>query len=237
MDSDDIISPIYYEIVVKALNTSHCDMAVIKQPVRFWDGDEVHLTDSIDRCSFRITASRDSLLDMLYLRIATGAPYKIVRKSILESIHFPKGMYYEDLATTYKFFLATQRIVLIEGSLYGYRKRMDGIIRQDFTEKKLTIIDVTRQLENDFESIHDLDLKEAAIYRVFPALFSVFLQVPSCCEERRKLWDEVIRHRKEVLFSRHKIRMKDRIAAFLSYFGMSVSWTMGRVFGQRNTIR
>ncbi len=237
LDSDDIISPVFYEMVVKSLSNANAEMVAIKCPTHFWDGDAVDLSKTISECNSYEISAYEALINMFYLQIATGAPFKIISRAIVKQVRFPKGYYYEDIATTYKFFLKSNNVVIINGDLYGYRKRKDSIIRQEFSQRKMTILKVTHQIVEDIKKQNDKVLNKAVAYRVFSPLYSVFLQVPQeDTKSRKALWKEILKYRKSVLFEKHLIRKKDRTAAALTYLGMSFSYYIGRRFGQKGTM-
>ncbi len=49
------------------------------------------------------------------------------KRECFESIRFPKGRVYEDIATTYRIFLRIDRVVCIPDALYHYRFREESI--------------------------------------------------------------------------------------------------------------
>lgn len=239
VDSDDYISPIFIEVLHKAITERECDVVAINGPTDFWDGERLvrPLTINIKDCKIEYLSSKDALEKMLYQEISTGAPFKLYKKSILDEIEFPKGYLYEDVATTYKVFLKSENAAIIYADLYAYRKRKDSIIRQKFSEKKLICLKIFDQLINDAD-IKAIGLQKAAKSRVYAMTFSVFLQVnEDDFETKRMIWEKLKTVQRDIMFDTSKImRKKNRYAAWISLLGMDISYKLGRKFGQKNSI-
>lgn len=237
LDSDDFLSPYFFEIIVKVIGDTGVDLAVIKQPYFFWDEDEgaVDLAKNSTDYEVEIVSNIEALEKMFYLEVVTGAQFKICRAEIFKGISFPKGFLYEDLATTYKEFVNVDKVAIIDSRIYAYRKRMDSIIRQEFSDKKMGIIEVSQDVVSTIGNLLP-NLSHAAKYRVFSPLFSVFLQIPFEEKEyREKIWTEILKYRKSIILAKRRVRRKDRIAALLSYLGKDITYYIGKKFGQKGT--
>lgn len=153
-------------------------------------------------------SGKEALELMLYHRIATGAPFKLYLKRLFTNVRFPKGYLYEDVATTYKTFIATERAVIIDVDLYAYRKRTDSIIRQSFNKDKLICLPIAKQVMDDIIN-YDAALLPAAISRVYSMVYSVFLQVPeSNKEEMIELWNFIKQYRFQIIVNNNKLMRK-----------------------------
>lgn len=238
IDSDDYISTFFIEIMMKVMNETGCDIAALIGGTDFWDGDtSVHLADSVNDFEFECYSPMEALTYMLYQKIATGAPFKIYKKQVFSNIRFPKGYLYEDVATTYKPFFHADKVAVIKGRLYAYRKRKDSIIRQVFSEKKLAAIAIFDQLISD-EKIRNAGLLKAATSRGYAMLYSIFLQIPEDDIKTQLLvWKKLNTVRKTILLDKSRLmRKKNKYAALVSLFGMKVSYRMGRRFGQKGSM-
>ena len=239
VDSDDYISPLFLEIMYYAMVEGNCDIVAIKGGTDFWDGEELvrPLTKRMEDCKIEYLSAQSALERMLYQEIATGAPFKLYRRGILKGVEFPKGYLYEDVATTYKAFLYSNKASIVYADLYAYRKRKDIIIRQKFSEKKLICLKIFDQLINDAD-IKAIGLQKAAKSRVYAMTFSVFLQVnEDDFETKRMIWEKLKTVQRDIMFDTSKImRKKNRYAAWISLLGMDFSYKLGRKFGQKNSI-
>lgn len=239
VDSDDYISPYFIEVLVRGIEHENCNVAALTDGVDFWDEvpERPLLASGKEQAEFEIFDAPDALELMLYQKIATGAQFKIYKKEIFDDIRFPKGYYYEDVATTYKTFEKSPKVTIINCPLYAYRKRHDSIIRQKFSERKLSALSIYEEMVMD-TVINEWKLKDAAISRSFAMMYSVFLQVPYDMKDTKKrIWNKIVECRKTVAFSKSKLmRKKNRYAAIISYLGMDVSYYIGRKFGQKGSM-
>ena len=238
VDSDDYLSPYFYEILMGVAKKKNCDIVALKGGTSFWDGEEISaLAKDNDEFAVHYLNSHDVLERMLYQEIATGAQFKLYKKEVFDNIRFPVGYLYEDVATTYKPFFNAKECAIVEADIYAYRKRRDSIIRQSFSPKKMICLDIFNQLVND-EQLKDAGLQKAAKSRVYAMTYSVFLQVPDDDKEtQRIIWNKLKTVQKDVMFDTSKImRKKNRYAAFVSLLGMNISYIIGRKFGQKGSM-
>lgn len=239
IDSDDYVSPYFIEIMVNVMLNGNCDFVVLSDGPSFWDGEEekVFLAKNALDYSAEYVSSKEALERMLLQNIATGAPFKLYKKKMFEAIQFPIGYLYEDVATTYKFFFQVDQVGIVKGNLYAYRMRKNSIIRQKFNENKLIALKIFSQLVED-NNIKSWGMEKAAISRGYAMLFSVFLQVPENDFTNKKLlWEKLKVYRMAVLFnSNFNMRMKNRLAAVISFLGMNITYKIGRKFGQRGSM-
>ena len=238
VDSDDYISKVFIEMAMDAMQKGNCELLAVKNGTPFWDGEsETVLKDDINNYYVEYCDSRIALEKMFYQVIATGAPFKICRRALYNSIRFPCSYLYEDVATTYRLFFDTDKVAILEEDIYAYRKRRDSIIRQSFSEKKLVMLDIFDQLVND-KQIKQAGLEKAAASRAYAGLFSVFLQIPETdIELQKKVWRKLQSVQKTVLFDPSPyVRKKNRCAALASFLGMRAAYKLGRKFGQKGTM-
>ena len=238
VDSDDYLSPYFYEILMGVAEKKNCDIVALKRGTSFWDGEEIPaLAKDKDEFAVRYLNSHDVLERMLYQEIATGAQFKLYKKEAFDNIRFPVGYLYEDVATTYKPFFNAKECAIVEADIYAYRKRRNSIIRQSFSPKKMICLDIFDQLVND-KQLKDAGLQKAAESRVYAMTYSVFLQVPKNDKKtQRIIWNKLKTVQKDVMFDTSKImRKKNRYAAFVSLLGMNISYIIGRKFGQKGSM-
>ena len=238
VDSDDYLSPFFLEIMYEAMMNGNCDIVALKSACEFWDGD---ICSELSTCEndykVKYCSTIEATRQMFYMKILTGAPFKLYKKYILNGIEFPYGYYYEDVATTYKAFLAGKKAAIVEANIYAYRKRMDSIIRQKFSEKKLSALKIFDEVINN-QKVKDAGLLQAAKMRVYSMLFSVFLQVPENNRRLQKIiWEKLKTVRLDVIQDNSGLmRRKNKYAAIMSFLGMDIANYFGKKLGQKGTI-
>ena len=174
--------------------------------------------------NIKVYSPHDALKVLLYQTantINTGAQNKLYRRKLFDKIRFPFGLYYEDLATTYRIFFECRQIALTQEKMYLYRVSQNSILRQSFSPKMLSCIQVSRQLYQDISAKFP-DLEKAAASRAFSVNRAIFLQLPhDKKDERKQVWQEMKKYRRTVIFD-SQARKRERLAALLSYSGSKI---------------
>ena len=161
----------------------------------------------------------DVLIEMLYQHeLDVCAWCKIYRRDLWDGIEFPKGMYYEDTATTHKFIFKSNRIACTNEKLYAYRMRQGSIMKARFSPNMMHIIPATRTMFSEITEKYP-DLKNAASSKAFSGNRSVYLNFPFTeRNQRMQVWAEMKKYRSAIIFDT-QARKRERIAALLSYLG------------------
>lgn len=245
VDSDDYVSPIFIGTLYNAATKFECPVAAVPGGKDFRDGEPCRLVEKIRPVTPEAPrgvrdgqenevrpvvaaplGARDVLYKMLYQQIDTGAQWRLYRREVLGEDPFPKGLYYEDLASTYKFVHRAGKVALVDcRELYAYRKRCTSIIRQSYRHVKgYSAATVAGQLYQDI-SVWYPDLIKAASSRCFSVCRMVFGQVPTGvgaskqdAEDRKALWEVLCRHRSVVAYD-SEARPRERLAARIACMG------------------
>ncbi|MBP3817351.1 MAG: glycosyltransferase family 2 protein [Butyrivibrio sp.] len=237
IDSDDFISPYFIETMVGLLEKNAADIVALSCGVNFWDGDDMpSLAQSEFEYRSKVVSADIGLRLQLQQRIGTEAQFKVVRRSLYDDIDFPLGWVYEDLATTYRLFLNSSKVVIVDGELYAYRMRNDSIIREEFSKKKMCCIPIARQLIAEI----DMSRPELHLYAVssaFALLYSVFLQVPDSKDpEAQEIWELLLRYRDQIIKNqKHITRRKNVYGALVMFLGKKFAHYIGRRIGQKGS--
>lgn len=229
VDSDDWVSPIFIEALQSAMEKHGAHMATVTYGHIFRDGDDFSLLDDISAVEHLMQTSlhpRDALRLMLYQALGTGAPWSLYKRSVLGDDPFPIGLYYEDLASTYKFIQRSHGVALVDSrELYAYRLRATSIIRQAYSSVKAhSALVVADQLYRDITRWYP-DLAAAAASRCFSVCRMVYAQVPTGPDsgegtehDRDELWSVLSRYRSTVVCDSHA-RKRERLAAGIACLG------------------
>ena len=226
VDSDDYISPIFIEVLHNACVETGCKISAVPFGKPFNDGDSCTLVDSTDSVvAAKALPSLDVQRLMLYQTLDTGAQWRLYAKELLGIDPFPKGLYYEDLASIYKIIHKVDTVAVVDcRELYAYRMRSNSIIRQEYKHiKGKSALIIANQLYRDICNWYP-NLRKAAASRCFSVCRMVFAQIPSekivssQRQDEDSLWSVLSLHRKTVLGDK-EARPRERLAAFIAYFG------------------
>ena len=125
VDSDDYIAPDMYESLYTIITENNCDMAICQAAV-VQEGEDAIYEDSNEAYVFE---SKDALYQMISKKLFTVNTWnKLYKRKLFENIRFPKGMLYEDLATTYKLISLSDKVVYSPMKKYAYLQRQGSIM-------------------------------------------------------------------------------------------------------------
>ena len=180
---------------------------------------------------------QDACANMLYqTSFDTSACAKLVPLQIARDFPFPQGRLYEDLATVYRWVLASEEVAITQDRLYCYLQRPGSIVRQGFSprqmDEKWAVDSIYRELEERWPSILD-----AAISRRFSCYCQILLALGNEAKRYPELTHALTTQLKRDarIVSRLKdARRKNRIAALvyrcLGSFGLRFSALLVRLF-------
>ncbi len=227
VDSDDWVSPVFIEALLNAALSTGCQIAAVPFGKPFKDGETCVLVDSLGPVAPpKALRSADVQRLMLYQALDTGAPWRLYGKAPLGEDPFPKGLYYEDLASVYRIVHRVDTVALVDcRELYAYRMRGDSIIRQSYRHIKAeSALKVADQLYREITEWYP-ELADAAASRCFSVCRMVYAQVPkgkaATAQERADkdaLWSVLSKYCR-VIVSDSKARKRERLAASIGCMG------------------
>lgn len=138
IDSDDYIFPGYIEYLYDLIKTNNADISVC-QVVEIDENGEIieekgipdtKIVEGTYNCIREFTENTS---------IDTPAWRKLYRKSLFSNncIQYPVGRLHEDVFTTHKLILHSNRIAIGSKALYGYRIRAGSIVNSSFTTRHM----------------------------------------------------------------------------------------------------
>ncbi len=227
IDSDDWVSPLFIQALYEAAVENDCKIAAVPGGHDFKDGSLCELTENFGSVALAVPlGSRDIQLLMLYQKLDTGPQWRLYARDVLGDDPFPIGLYYEDLASVYKFVHRAGTVALLDcRDLYAYRLRSTSLIRQAYRHVKgYSAVKIAEQLYADITEWYP-DLATACSSRCFSVCRMVYGQVPigkkaseQDIEDRRALWQVIVTNR-NVVASDPDARRRERLAARIAQLG------------------
>ena len=219
IDSDDVVSKFFIEELYNNIIQTKSDVSICSYK---FIGIENDVSDTCDKSNKIITYSSEKAIElMLYQKkINNSAWGKLYKKELFEDIRFPEGKIYEDIPTTYKTFLKSDKICVSKSKYYFYTKREDSISGH-WSDKTLDIIDNVLLMEDDLKKYNKY--KKACNSRVLNADFFVIRQLDDKKNKEiyETLYKDIKKRRVSVLFD-IKSRLKTKIGIIFSFFGIDV---------------
>lgn len=222
VDSDDYVSADYIETLYGLVSRNDAQVGVAWHQ-EFFEGSEPVVV--LPKYVEMVMDSNKAIEKMFYQELFdTAAWCKIYHRSLFEDgIRYPKGILYEDLATTYLLMKRAKRVAFCNKIILYYLLRETSIEGQAFSVRKLEsslfIIDSIKSHEHEF-----LGLEKAIRCRLFSLSMHILMEMPEYYPDDRKqvLIDYVKANRWKVLVDM-RARNKARVGAVISYFGLDTA--------------
>lgn len=216
VDSDDWVDDDYVEYLYKMIEK---DNSLVSIACYRCVKNSKEINKKIQKEEINYLPSKSVIEDIFYQRKSTGAHAKMYSKKLFSSIRFPKGIIFEDLAIIYQVLLKVDMVSVSNRYVYSYLLRDDSIQGEFFSEQKYkSTMYVKDLLERDKRL---LVLNKSLTSRLFSFMFRLYLSMPTDEVRKKEIWKYLCLKRWDVIIDRNA-RVKNRLAAFLSYFGDSI---------------
>lgn len=157
VDSDDMISPNAFEIMLKSAIKYNTEVVVTKNLISYSSNDVNPTLAEVK--SYNILERNKALTEIICHTTRWEACGHLFKKTLWENIRFPQGMLYEDLATTPYVFKNADKVLIIDTAIYYYYQRPDSIMR--LSEKKVSqdLCSVSMKLIKDLKKCITYDVE------------------------------------------------------------------------------
>ena len=222
IDADDYVHPSFVELLLKTINETGAQIAVSTwQELK--DGDKPRkVKTKRPRCT--ILTQEEAISSVFYQKkLNHSACSRIFETQLFNNLRFPEGMLYEDLAIIYPLLCKVEKVALINTPMYYYMHRQGSII----TTMSLRRTHVLDHIERIEEQVTD----EAPQYlpavrsRHLSACFNMLrlmpVDDPKWQATKERCWD-YIKNMRFLCIKDSKVRLKNKIACLLSYFGVDI---------------
>lgn len=220
VDPDDNVTSTYVEYLYELIKKYNTKMALCTHTVCFENGKKLVYGDESDEC----LDAEKCLERMLYHDVIdTSAWAKLYETRMAKNILYPKGKLFEDIGTTYRFFIESGRIACGYKSQYFYMIRKNSIVSGDFNPHKLDMLEMTDQMADKVIRRYP-NLRNAVVRRQVYARFSTLnqmLDVNGYHEERKAIIRFIKQYKKEILNDKRSPK-RDKIAVRLLSMGYPI---------------
>lgn len=222
IDSDDYVSKTYVSYLYSLIERFHTPMSLCMHRVISEDGTLIK--------DYQIQQEPQCLSDEVCLKcmlyhnqIDTSAWGKMYRRDLALEIQYPDGKIFEDIGTTYRFFLKSGIIGCGYESHYNYVVRQSSIVTGDFHLRKLDLIEMTDFMAKEVLQQYP-QLEAAVLRRRVYARFSTLNQIPSDSdyrEQRKEIISFIANYRYQILADPLAPK-RDKLAIICMTFGESL---------------
>ncbi len=218
VDSDDYVSPLHIQNLWEALSSANADIAISDVVVSEADEAAFRNTKTQTLCY----TAHQALQEIFYSRqFSCSACGKLYKKTLFDTVRFPKGMLFEDLYTVPRVVENARLAVFSDDATYCYFQRRGSIVHSGISQRHFAGFSIL----DDFCVIFRDDpqmLRALGAHYLTRALEYMKQLKPEQKEMAAQLWDHVKAHRREALASR-RAPMRTRLLAALSYLGYPVA--------------
>ena len=166
IDSDDYIDEAFYYDSFQIIKAENIDMVICDWETIDIQNNKKYIVEAKNKLY------EDDMWGCIDIPIMPSSCNKIVKKDLFNNLEFPKGLRYEDLGTTLILFFRANSIKYINRPYYKYCLTPGSIMRTDFDERNLQMIEIFDIL---FDRIEKLDIskdkKDKALYMVYTRRF------------------------------------------------------------------
>lgn len=223
IDSDDYISEEYIEYLLNLVLKNNSKLSVGAHTITFESGKKIY--KGFGENSEKSLSQKEALTHILLddgLDLSSWT--KLYSIDLFKEIRFPKGLLFEDTATTYQLFFLCDKIICGGKSIYNYRIRANSITTQGSFPKKVQLIDNTKVMCNDILSKYP-DLSEAAERRLIWAYFSTLNQLLKCPDRKsyKKEENEIVsflKSKRKIIKKGSAYSKRDKLASVALSFGL-----------------
>jgi len=219
IDSDDYVTDDYIMTLYSLIEKYECKVSIALYNT-FVEGSKPKVVNRVYRedCQTNIKAIEEMFYQEKY---DTASWAKLYHSSLFATgIRYPKGIVYEDLATTYLLIFQSDKVAFCNRRIYNYLLRRDSIEGSSFSSKKMdSALKVCELMESHLDILGKV--MQAYQCRMMSFFFHLLLKMPDGYEHRDMLYKRIKAIRWSVLCN-SRARKKARVASLLSYFGLGV---------------
>lgn len=161
LDSDDELAKNAVEVLKENIKKFSPEMVLYRCTYKKNDRYRIIGTGNVRKIN-----QRTALELLVTNKIGNQICFKAYKRELFERIEFPEGRNYEDMATFYRLLLKSEKIIMIDSSLYIYNLMNSSSITQTISEKNLRdMYDAVNELVNGLNEICEkLNLEESLEY-------------------------------------------------------------------------
>lgn len=230
VDSDDYISIYYVENLYQCLFENGADISVCSHKKVYEEEFTIPVQSKF--CNSLLSKEEFFKKMLLEKEVTCSAWGNLVKSTYYEGVRFPKGKFYEDLATTYKLYDKAEKIAVTTEKLYFYYIRSGSQQNEKFSLNQMDAIEYSKELL-EFINQKYPTVSDAAMSKYISNCFHVLFfsdNICNYCDIKKQLIKEIKKNRKNVIIKKDVSR-KVRGACICSYFGFSFTKWVFDKFG------
>lgn len=229
IDSDDYVAADYVDYLYRLLIEYNVEISMCHYKKVYSEKEPF----DIKSMSVELLDSKCAMEYYLYHKKFTASAYcKMYKRNLFDSIRYPVGKYYEDMAVICQLLDSANQVAIGNQQKYYYLQRESSIMRENFSVKKMHRIEIAEK-NRRFVLQKYPDLIKAANARCFLAAVQTYREIPLKREYKGYVdlvWKEIKKYRKEVITDSN-VKMFHRVIAMSTFLGKSCLHIIGKWYG------
>lgn len=219
VDSDDWVHPHYLTLLYDAMK--HCDVR-ISQCLYTDKGENSFLSEHEPIDNARIISITP---EEQYIKYYSAVMWdKLFHRSCWETIRFPEGQIYEDVAISYKLLFSESKMALVNETLYYYTINPTSTVHSAWTPAKMAQVNAWKEQLRFFGKYGNKELLECVAVHCFQISSSQIRAIKDSSniskKEKKHYQCEIRQLLKTIMFRYHMFK----------YFANHESWAFGVAF-------
>ncbi|MBR5118992.1 MAG: glycosyltransferase family 2 protein [Muribaculaceae bacterium] len=220
IDGDDYVHPNFVEALLNTINTTGAQIAVCTwQELK--DGDTPRKVN-VEKARCKIYSQEEAINTVFYQgELNNSACSRLFETQLFKDLRFPEGALYEDLAIIYPLLRKVEKVALLKAPMYYYMHRAGSIITT-MSLRRTQVLDHLEKLEKQVAEEAPQYLP-AVRSRHLSASFNMLKLMPARDPKwqptKQRAWD-YIKDMRFLCLKDCNVRIKNKIAIILSYFGL-----------------
>lgn len=219
-DADDRFYPGALDRMMAAATDEGAEVDMV---VCGYDYTDVYREPEQGAIDVSVHSGRDALARILYQEQGWEvSPTKLFSRRLFDVLRFEPGRRFEDLLLIPKLVQASRKVMMINASLFFYRRHDGSFINSD-SPGRCQAVSAVRSVADGIPLSWE-ECRRGARSRLFSAAFNTFAYASSrgLSDIADEAWKLILGLRSGVLRDR-RVRAKNRIGAAISFLGRSVS--------------
>lgn len=239
LDSDDYLEVYSVEYLYRLIEENDADISVGQiRPV--YENQKTKIVNkTIEDQNVKVYDKEQALEAMLYnTKFTNSALGKLYRKDFFETIQYPIGKLYEDLATTYKLIDKSQKVVLGSNVVYNYLVNRDNsIMNNRYNSKRMQALEYVEEILCFVQKNYP-KIEKSAIARLYMECIFILLKLPN----NKKYKNDNIRVKKYLrkyriqVIADKKMPLKQKMLCIAAIFGrgsLRIAWNAKEEYKRR----
>ena len=200
VDSDDWIEPEMYELLLNAAKQKNADVSVCGSWYEYHSNSEEANINNIEY------HGKDCLKALVERKFRTAVWNKLFQRRLFDSVRFPEGRSFEDLAIMHLVFSNVNLVVSVDKLLYHYRQRSNSMVK---TYSARVLLDLADAFIDRFKYLEEKEVE------TFSACENILLSsTAGGLSKVWRWWHKCKKDEKE----KYKTKIKDCLSFTKSHF-------------------